>query len=150
MGPGEVRELTLAALPTAVAWARVFARAELRRWRLDDLADTVVLLVSELITNAVKATGPAVTPECYVELHDLELNTIRVRLCRTSAALIIQVWDADPVLPQLVRAGPDAESGRGLAVVSELSESWGSYPLGINGKVVWCRISTAASIGRPE
>jgi anti-sigma regulatory factor (Ser/Thr protein kinase) len=54
----QIAELRLAALPNAVGSARRFVQHQLSVWRLDDLIEDVALVVSELASNSVKATGP--------------------------------------------------------------------------------------------
>jgi anti-sigma regulatory factor (Ser/Thr protein kinase) len=77
--------LELAALPTAVACARLHARNLLWEWGLDWLAPDAELLVAELMTNAVKAT---------VARDD---TAVRLRLSSNGAQVLIEVWDADPL-----------------------------------------------------
>jgi anti-sigma regulatory factor (Ser/Thr protein kinase) len=76
--------LELGALPTAVPCARLHARHLLWEWGMNELASTGELLVSELVTNAVKATAG----------HD-DRAAVRLRLSGDSARVLIEVWDAD-------------------------------------------------------
>jgi serine phosphatase RsbU (regulator of sigma subunit)/anti-sigma regulatory factor (Ser/Thr protein kinase) len=116
----------LAATPTSVGQARQAAAAALTDWGLDDdeLATTVELLVSELVTNAVRyASGVQV---------DLLLH-------RGTSSLWIEVGDRDTRSPRMRHASPDDEGGRGLALVTALSEAWGARSTR-DGKVVWVRL----------
>jgi stage II sporulation SpoE-like protein/histidine kinase-like protein len=105
--------------PSMVPDARAQARAKLIEWGLAELADTVELLVSELVTNAL--------------LHGA--GAIQLRLVK-AAALLCEVGDDGQELPILTEADPSAESGRGLFLVSQLAGRWGTRRTGI-GKIVW-------------
>ncbi len=128
--------LGLGALPTAVPCARLHAKHLAWEWGLNDLCDTVELVVSELVTNAVRAMAGT---SGYEAVH--------LRLSSDNARVLVEVWDADPLPPVPADLGPDgtpdpeAESGRGLFLVAALSARWDWYltqePA---GKVVWCEI----------
>jgi anti-sigma regulatory factor (Ser/Thr protein kinase) len=124
--------LELAALPTAVSCARGHVRSVALEWGLARLADTAELLVSELTTNAVRASQGLATPGPPV---------VRLWLASDSAWLVIHVWDGSGQFPVRQHAGPAAESGRGLMLVEHLAKDWGSYRKA-NGKVVWAVLST--------
>lgn len=99
--------------------ARELVRLQLTRWKLERLTDVTELLVSELVTNALRAAA-----------HDVELRLMRV------GKLLVEVSDDDHNLPQLRRADAEDEEGRGLALVSHLSDRWGTSRKAV-GKVVW-------------
>lgn len=130
--------LMLAALPPAVGSARRYARRMLVGWGLDSITDDVEIIVSELITNAVKATGCAETRPVWSRLHD-RVGVIYLCMSATADAnVIIEVWDRAITPPHEVDADADAEQGRGLKLVSALSVRWGTrWPSG-GGKIVWC------------
>ncbi len=118
--------LELGALPGAVPCARLHARNVLWEWGLTHLSESVELLISELITNAIKASQSAerILPVCLSLLSD-------------GQRVLIQVWDANPQPPVRVDANDDTESGRGLLLVETLSEQWDWYvPQDMGGKVV--------------
>jgi anti-sigma regulatory factor (Ser/Thr protein kinase) len=120
--------LELGAYPTAVSCARLHAKHVLREWCLTQVSDNAELLVSELVTNAIRAPTPEVT-----------IAVVRLWLLSNQARLLIMVQDDSTQPP--VRAEPDmdAESGRGLLLVDAISERWDWYlPEGAAGKVVWC------------
>ena len=129
IGPASMRQWTrrsyleLGAMPSAVPCARLHARLVVAEWGFQDVAETVELLVSELVTNAVKATVGR-SPTAPVRLQ-LSGDTVRV---------LIEVWDADPRPPVPKELDEDnvpdfdAEGGRGLFLVAALSERWGWYP----------------------
>jgi len=123
--------LELAALPTAVPCARLHAKNVLHEWHLGPLADTVELLVSEIVTNAVRASAT-------VAHHGQSVPTTKVWLTSDGQRVLIQVWDSDGHRPVPQKAGLAAESGRGLLLVQTLSAEWGCYtPDGQSGKIVW-------------
>ncbi|CAL9546661.1 SpoIIE family protein phosphatase [Streptomyces sp. enrichment culture] len=99
--------------------ARRLARRALARWGLDELSDAVELLVSEIVTNAVR----------YAE------RPITLRLLRTDV-LRCEVGDDVPQLPRLRQARATDEGGRGLYLVNRLARRWGATRLS-TGKVVW-------------
>ncbi|GAB2574508.1 SpoIIE family protein phosphatase [Streptomyces capparidis] len=103
--------------------ARALTRKQLADWGLNALADLTELLVSELVTNAVKAAT-----------RDVELRLMRV------GKLLVEVSDDDHNLPLLRRAESDDEDGRGLALVSNLSRRWGTSRQAV-GKVVWFELA---------
>ncbi|MFB9835053.1 ATP-binding protein [Actinoallomurus acaciae] len=119
----------LAAVAESVKEARDFARAVLLSWGLTAMYDDVRLVVSELVTNALRyAGGPA---ELYGD------TPIRLSLLRTGGRLTCAVTDPCDQIP--VRREPDwvAQSGRGLHLVEAFSHSWNWAPLSSHGKVVW-------------
>ncbi|MET9483847.1 SpoIIE family protein phosphatase [Streptomyces sp. NPDC006638] len=105
--------------PRSVGRARELARAQLVAWDLEPLVDTVELLVSELVTNALR----------YGE------GEIRLRLL-LDRTLVCEVWDAGLVQPRRRRARDTDEGGRGLQLVGLLSAAWGSRRTP-RGKTVW-------------
>ncbi|MFC8350965.1 ATP-binding protein [Streptomyces sp. NPDC057280] len=103
---------TMTRVPEAAREARVLARVALATWGLDDVADEAALLLSELVSNAVRhAAGHAV----------------RVVVDRpTDERVILAVIDQAPGrLPQMRTPGSDDASGRGLRLVDALATQWG-------------------------
>lgn len=139
--PGEaVAYFDLDALPTAPYWARRMADASLRAWRLwPETVETAQLLVSELVTNAVKATGPDTEQLSYPELANG--GRVSLTLRHLAGRVIIEVFDSNQNPPLLAEAGEDAESGRGLVLVQALSKEWGYFFAPSGGKVVHCVLS---------
>lgn len=113
----------LQALPSRIGQVRRIVSAQLRYWHLDPLIDRAALGVTELLTNVHRHAEP--NKLCTVEI---ELLLDR---------LTVSVRDNDPRLPVVRDAVPSATSGRGLAMVAAVSESWGAKPHGERGKVVW-------------
>src|SRR5574341_1166298 len=133
--------ITLAAVLTAVSCSRFFVKLMLQRWGCAaSLVETAELLVSELTTNAIRATG-VVDPEVD-PLALRGVNLIRVQVTAFQGRVFVSVWDSDPCPPVLQDGGLDAEGGRGLWLVSALSARWGSYPSPRGGKVVWCECAS--------
>jgi anti-sigma regulatory factor (Ser/Thr protein kinase) len=110
----------------SVRHARAMIRDPLKRWGLEDLIDSSELLVSELVTNAIKYAKP--------ETGDGE---VMLRLILEPDSLVCEVHDSSPALPRVLQVDKDAENGRGLHVVSQVAHRWGSRRTA-TGKVVWC------------
>jgi anti-sigma regulatory factor (Ser/Thr protein kinase) len=132
------RQLKLAARPSSAQWARRVLRLMLRERQLDETSDTALLLVSELVTNAVKASGNGACRD-----HPSQ-PVIALTLRLTDTSLLIEVWDADPAPPVLQDADLTCECGRGLLLVDILGNGWG-YRAADGGKVVWCELAFPAS-----
>ncbi|MFE7543372.1 SpoIIE family protein phosphatase [Streptomyces platensis] len=118
-----VGDWNLAPEARSVARARELARDQLMDWGLQDLVDTTELLVSELVTNALRHGH----------------GEIRLRLL-LDRSLVCEVWDADLAQPRRRRARDTDEGGRGLQLVGLLSEGWGSRRTP-RGKTVWFELA---------
>ncbi|MFC6066721.1 SpoIIE family protein phosphatase, partial [Streptomyces ochraceiscleroticus] len=116
----DVAEWRLPIEAREVSRARLLVRAQLSRWGLESAADTAELLVSEIVTNAVRHA---------------HTQHVVLRLVRTDA-LLCEVSDDDHSLPQLLSVGDEDEYGRGLRVVSRLAREWGTSRTS-TGKTVW-------------
>lgn len=127
-----VSRLELAAQTDAVRWARRHTRDVLSAWRVPtDHVDATILVVSELVTNAVQHVVKAAPAGPPVRLA----LTLRHR----QTHLIVEVSDPGNRPPQRQAvAAPTAESGRGLLIVESLSKEWSYYFPPTGGKVVWC------------
>jgi anti-sigma regulatory factor (Ser/Thr protein kinase) len=131
--------LELGALPTAPSCACLHVKHVLREWRLNSLVESAELLVSELVTNAVNATGqPGQTVSVNLAGTGAGVGT------GTGTRVLIEVWDAGPQPPgpgEPGEAGPDD----GVLLVAALSARWDWYPTqDPAGKVVWCELDTAS------
>ncbi|MFH0521132.1 SpoIIE family protein phosphatase [Streptomyces sp. M41] len=105
--------------PAAVADVRALATRQVEAWGFGELAMTTELIVSELVTNAIRYAEPP----------------IRVRLLRDSR-LTCEVADASSTAPRLRHARSMDEGGRGLFLVAQLAHRWGArYTAG--GKIIW-------------
>jgi anti-sigma regulatory factor (Ser/Thr protein kinase) len=128
-GPGQPARGLAMALPTAPQAARMARQATLEAlvvWRLGHLADIIVLLVSELVTNAVRHARP-------------ESAGMELRLEAAGGTLRIEVEDGDPRWPQpRTLTGPE-ESGFGFVLVDALASKWGVRDTAA-GKAVWVEL----------
>ena len=124
--------LELAALPSAVPCARLHSRHLLWEWQLTGLSQNAELVVSEIMTNAIKITQA-----------EGRSAPVRLWLLAEPAKLFILVWDASPLPPVPVGASGDAENGRGLLLVETLSTLWGFFAHLHGGKVVWALLDIA-------
>ncbi|MGW1620101.1 ATP-binding protein [Streptomyces sp. NPDC002172] len=115
---------------TSVRRARRLVTAQLSDWAVGDLADTSELLVSELVTNALRHTrGP-----------------LRLNLQLRRSRLLCEVEDTESAGPARGVADPDAESGRGIELLDLLADAWGSLRTA-TGKTMWFELRTE---GRPQ
>ncbi|WSB72979.1 SpoIIE family protein phosphatase [Streptomyces decoyicus] len=125
----QVASWDLAADPAVVGSARALAGQQLSEWGLDELLFTTELIVSELVTNAIRhGSGP-----------------ITLRLIRQDA-LICEVSDASSTSPRLRHARTTDEGGRGLFIVAQLTRRWGTRYTPI-GKIIWTEQSMPSDTG---
>lgn len=136
--PPQSNCMLMAALPSAVGRARAYTRSVLDAAQLSAMTETVVLIVSELVTNAVKATG-VVEESADERLSVGRGKPIYLSLSVLSETLLIEVWDASTDPPLRRVASDDDETGRGLLLVQTLSKEWGWEVLDTGGKIVWCK-----------
>lgn len=133
--------IELAAMPSSVAHARHWTADRLAHsepTHAADLIDAAVLLVSELVTNAVQAVGQAMSPASHLDRARISLLITRIR-----QSVRIEVHDsACGPLPTPATRTEDDEDGRGLMVIATLSDRWGWRPAPC-GKMVWCELSAA-------
>lgn len=130
--------MLLAALPSEVGQARAYTRRVLGGWQLSAMADTVELLVSELVTNAVRATGGVGGP-VDERVYAGAVKPVFLSLSVVAESLLIEVWDMSAVLPLRRVASRNDETGRGLLLVQTLSKEWGCEMPDTGGKIVWCK-----------
>ncbi|MFF9911935.1 SpoIIE family protein phosphatase [Streptomyces sp. NPDC013457] len=124
IAPSDVAYWFLEPEDAAPGRARRLARRALARWDLEELSDSVELLISEVVTNAVR----------YAE------RPVTLRLLKTDV-LRCEVGDDSPQLPRQRRARDTDEGGRGLFLVNRLARRWGATRLS-GGKVVWFELPT--------
>jgi len=128
---GHMASWRLSNAPEIVSRARKLAITQLTDWGMDDLADGTALIVSELVTNAVRyADGP------------IELRLIR------DQALICEVTDDSSTAPHLRRADNTDEGGRGLYITAQLTDRWGVRPAR-RGKTIWAEQPIATPAADP-
>ncbi|WP_371583269.1 SpoIIE family protein phosphatase [Streptomyces sp. NBC_01314] len=114
-----VATLDLPSDPAVISEARAFASDQLAAWGLDEMAFTTELVVSELVTNAIR----------YGK------SPVRLRMILEST-VTCEVSDASGTTPHLRRARAFDEGGRGLLLVAQLTERWGTRHHR-EGKVIW-------------
>lgn len=122
--------LPLGALPAAVGCGRHHVRHILAEWGLTALIDDAVLVTSELLTNAVKASQTLPTPVP---------TPIALRLLANDRQLIIEAWDQRTEGYKL-QPPPGGEHGRGLTVVAALCRRWGTDRVSRDYKAIWCEL----------
>jgi anti-sigma regulatory factor (Ser/Thr protein kinase) len=128
LGSGQVAEWEVESDPSAVAGVRAEVTAQLARWGLEEQAFVTELILSELTTNAIRhAAGP-----------------IRVRLLR-DRALICEVADHSSTSPHLRHAAATDEGGRGLFLVAQFADRWGTRYTK-DGKVIWTEQSLTSGV----
>ncbi|MFF3517284.1 SpoIIE family protein phosphatase [Streptomyces sp. NPDC002573] len=123
LGPGRVATWDLPAIPEVDARARRLASGQLTVWGLAEYAPLAELVISELVTNAIRyGRGP-----------------IRLRLIREHP-LICEVSDASSTSPHMRQASSHDEGGRGLFMVAQLAEAWGTRYTP-TGKIIWVELA---------
>lgn len=121
-------DLAFMAEPEEVAALRRIMRLHLKVWGLHEVTDEAQLCVSELVSNVITHVGRG-TP-------------VTLALSMSGTHLRIEVHDPDTrALPTLIDATSDAETGRGMALVSAIAARWGVQLLP-SQKVTWCELAT--------
>ncbi|MBT2479925.1 SpoIIE family protein phosphatase [Streptomyces sp. ISL-94] len=116
--------LDLSSDPSVVAHARRHATDQLTAWGLEEASFVTELLVSELVTNAIRYGEPP----------------IQLRLIHEDTTLICEVSDSSNTAPHMRRARIFDEGGRGLLLVAQLAERWGTRHAPV-GKTIWAEQS---------
>ncbi|MEV0973393.1 ATP-binding SpoIIE family protein phosphatase [Microtetraspora glauca] len=119
LDPDEMASFPLSDDPRFVRTARRFVRSTLAAWGLASLADTTELIVSEMVTNALKHGWPPI-----------ELRLLRGR------TLVCEVSDGSSTAPAPRSPSPDDDTGRGLLLIKRFAYRWGTRPTP-QGKIVW-------------
>lgn len=119
LGEDQVAAWTLPNDPAVVTTARTLARRQLANWSLEELEPTTELIVSELVTNAIRYAG----------------GPIHLRLVR-DLTLICEVTDGSSTAPHLRHAYDTDEGGRGLFLIAQLTRRWGTR-YAARGKTIW-------------
>ena len=117
--------LPLGALPGAVPCARLHTTAVLWEWGMESLVQAAELAVSELVTNAVRASTQA--HGARPPGAPTGLPVVELRLAGDRQRLLVEVSDHDPGPPVPKAVDPERDGGRGLLLVEAVSERWGYY-----------------------
>jgi len=145
-GPGgwtcfpRVAARSLGAQPRPVRAARDFAAATLRRWEATERAEDVVIVVSELVTNALRYGWPDPGPV-------RPGGRVRFGLLQPGPCVVCAVADPSRAVPVVKETDVLAETGRGLHVVDALADAWGYTTPGDTGKAVWAMFATGRGPG---
>ncbi|MEU6062720.1 ATP-binding protein [Streptomyces sp. NPDC047097] len=131
---GSFAACALEGCPRSPARARRFTEATLRGWSLPSVGPDMALIVSELVTNAVRhgLGHPAGEPAEY---------PVWLGLFRYPEAVVCAVTDPSPEAPRPRRAGVSETGGRGLALVGAVSDDWSWEISPVRGKTVWASLS---------
>lgn len=113
---------------TSARAARTFTAAALEEWAVDDIADDVLLVVTELVNNAVTHAQTA----------------CELRLSISPVSLRVEVIDDGPGTPDPLPPSPTRNHGRGLHLVDALTAAWGFEPIETGGKMVWAELMRSA------
>jgi hypothetical protein len=131
-GPGRPAQwpfqsrLELGPLPGAVPCARLHARLVLSEWGQASLGDSVELIVSELMTNALRASTDTVEGRPGYGA-DGRQQPLGLRLASDRRQVLVEVWDGVTAPPAPGQVSHDGETGRGLLMVEAVSSRWGYY-----------------------
>jgi len=128
--PPRIATRALGADPGSVRAARDFTVAILRRWGMAERSQDIAIVVSELLTNALRHALPACGDA-------RPRRPIRLGLLQPGPCVLCAVADPSRAAPAPRTPGSLAETGRGLHIVCALSDQWGCTTPGETGKVVW-------------
>ncbi|MDP9849697.1 ATP-binding protein [Streptosporangium lutulentum] len=126
-------ECLLSAAPASVREARSLVRRELSLWGAHDLIDDCVLIISELVTNAVRHGGAACA----------------LRICGGEGFVYGELFDPGAGAPRVCERDMSATGGRGLQIVDSLARDWGVTRTSAAGKVVWFTLGPPVSRHHP-
>ncbi|MFF8846228.1 SpoIIE family protein phosphatase [Streptomyces sp. NPDC015127] len=133
LAPSQVAEWDVPSDPAVVAGIRADVTRRLQEWGLEELAFSTELVISELVTNAIRYGA---TP-------------IRLRLLHDRNSLICEVADGSSTSPHLRRAADTDEGGRGLFLVAQFTQRWGTRYMS-RGKVIWTEQSVHGTAAGPD
>ncbi len=133
LDPAQVADWDIPGDPAAVAGIRSQVARRLEEWGLEELAFSTELVISELVTNAIRyGTAPR-----------------RLRVLRDGTSLICEVADGSSTSPHLRRAADTDEGGRGLFLVARFTQRWGTRYLA-RGKVIWTEQALHSTTAEPD
>jgi Histidine kinase-like ATPase domain len=140
----------------SVGAARDFCLSTMRRWGVQDRGDDVAVVVSELLTNALRHGVPQAQTQAQsqgqagVRAAPRSRWPVRLGLVQPGHFVLCAVADPSPRLPEPKEPDYLAESGRGLHVISALSDRWGCTVPTEAGKVVWALFSVHLDQNQPD
>ena len=126
--------------PRSVRAGRDFTIATMQRWGAAERCDDIAMVVSELLTNALRHALP--------DVAQASRRAVRLGLRQPGHAVICAVADPSPKVPAPRHLEDLCEGGRGLQVISALADVWGCTPPGHAGKVVWALFSSSVPAAR--
>jgi anti-sigma regulatory factor (Ser/Thr protein kinase) len=143
----------------SVGTARDFCLSTMRRWGVQDRGDDMAVVVSELLTNALRHGVPHAQSQSQSQ-HQVQARAgagaapsrwpVRLALVQPGHFVLCAVADPSPRLPEPKEPDYLAESGRGLHVISALSDRWGCTAPTEAGKVVWALFSVHLDQDQPD
>ncbi|WP_374936784.1 SpoIIE family protein phosphatase [Streptomyces sp. Ru71] len=133
LDPGRVADWDVPSDPAALGPLRAACMRRLEAWGLDAIAFTTELILSELVTNAIRYGA----------------EPVRLRLLYDRDSLICEVADGSSTSPHLRRAAATDEGGRGLFLVAQFARRWG-VRYAARGKVIWSEQSVDAPESGPD
>lgn len=121
-------QLQIPPISTGIGEARRFTRDQLKTWGLLSVADNAILMISELVTNAILHGGEGAV----------------LRLIFDDLKIRAEVRDSSPAMPVVRGYSETATTGRGMVIVDALAAAWGTYAVD-GGKVVWFELTTGGA-----
>lgn len=115
-------------MSAGIGEARRFTRDRLKTWGLLAVADNAILMISELVTNAILHGGEGA-------LLTLTYDDLKVRA---------EVRDSSPAMPVVRSYSETATTGRGMVIVDALAAAWGTFAVD-GGKVVWFELAAGGA-----
>lgn len=132
--PLRTYDCPLGAEAASARTARLAVRRELGEWGATELVEDCTLIVTELVTNAVRHGD----------------GSIHLRLGTNGQWVYGEVYDGGDRLPHVRSTDPDATGGRGLLIVDRLADEWGVAQMPGGGKLVWFLLGTGGGIALPQ
>ncbi|CAN5764156.1 hypothetical protein BH23ACT12_BH23ACT12_18610 [soil metagenome] len=117
-------QLQIPPVSTGIGEARRFTRDQLKAWGVASVADNAILMISELVTNAILHGGEGA-------VLTLMFNDLKIRA---------EVRDSNPAVPVVRRYSETATTGRGMVIVDALAATWGTFAVD-GGKIVWFELA---------
>lgn len=141
--------------PESAGWARALTAERLKAWGVAELVDAAILIVSELVGNAIRhavalgagvaGDGPDGLPdEVAADRDSSGTGRIRLRLLHLDGGIVCEVYDGSEATPRVRHPGFEDEFGRGLQLVAMTADEWGARYTD-EGKCIWAHLEAPAS-----